>query len=304
MHRPKSQLQKIAETAVILAAAGLSWLLPMAFIRFILRRVGALAFRLLGRRRRITLENVRLALGDRLDEAKQIRIARESFSAFALSLPEIVKLRPLFMASDAGGRIRRAAPELAGVLDRARAIHDQARGCIFVTPHLGNWELLPFVCAALDIPLAVVIRPLDNPYLERLLNLSRQGTGQLFLPKRNTFLPLQQMLAQGKSIGLLPDQSTMKGLPAGFFGRPALTTPVPALLAIYQERPIVVVACCRTGHLRFCGYVSEPIWPGPHGSEKEEVLRLTAATNRAMEEIIRRHPEQYFWMHNRWKTYT
>jgi len=303
MSRSKSQLQQIAEYAVILAVVALSRVLPMGLIHFVLRRVGSVAFAVLGRRRRITLENVRQALGDRLGEAEQIRVARESWSEFALSLPELVKLRPLLTATAADRRIRIAAPELTEILDRVKTIHQETRGCIFVTPHLGNWELLPFVCAALDIPLAVVIRPLDNPYLERLLHFSRRGTRQLFLPKRNTFLPLQQLLAQGKSIGLLPDQSTMKGLPAAFFGRPALTTPVPALLAIYQERPIVVVACCRTGHLRFRGYLSEPIWPAPHGSEKEEALRLTVATNHAMETIIRRHPEQYFWMHNRWKTY-
>ena len=105
----------------------------------------------------------------------------------------------------------------------------------------------------------------------------------------------------GRSVGILPDQATYKGIPVEFFGRPAWTTPVPALLAVVQRRPLVPVACVRTGRLRFGGILGEPIWPRERGSEKAEVVRLTALMSRQMEDAIRACPEQYLWMHNRWK---
>jgi KDO2-lipid IV(A) lauroyltransferase len=123
------------------------------------------------------------------------------------------------------------------------------------------------------------------------------------MPKKNSFFALQETLKKGKSIGMLPDQSTMKGILVDFFGRKATTTPVPALLAISHKRPIVVVACCRKQGGRFEGFVSDPIWPKDNESEKAEIFRLTQEMNRNMELIIKKYPGQYLWMHNRWKTY-
>ena len=103
---------------------------------------------------------------------------------------------------------------------------------------------------------------------------------------------------------MLPDQSTMKGISINFFGRPATTTPVPAILAITYNRPIVVTACCRKeGNYHYEGFVSDPIRPGEYTSEKAEIFRITEEITRNMESIIRKYPEQYLWMHNRWKTY-
>ena len=303
VRRRKGRWRQRAEFGLVWTLYQLTRVLPMPVIRGAMRLLGAVMFRLLGRRRRITLENVRHALGGRLPETGIERIARASFRFFGMTVPEVVKHRDRLRRPDAQAWMERQYADLSQLFQKARRIHDESRGCIFVTPHLGNWELLPYVSAAVGIPLVVVVRPLDNEWLERLLYQSRAGTGQVFIPKRNSLLPLQQLLNQGKSIGMLPDQSTMKGLSVPFFGRPAWTTPVPALLAIRNNRPIVVVACCRAGAGGWEGYVGDPIWPGAYDSEKAELLRLTEAMNAAMEAVILRFPEQYFWMHNRWKTY-
>ena len=102
---------------------------------------------------------------------------------------------------------------------------------------------------------------------------------------------------------MLPDQSTAKGLVIDFFGRPATTTPVPAILAITYKRPVVVVAACRKGNNLYEGFVSNPIRPGDYTSEKAEIIRITKEITRNMETVIRKYPDQYLWMHNRWKTY-
>ncbi|MGB5733210.1 MAG: lysophospholipid acyltransferase family protein, partial [Thiohalocapsa sp.] len=229
-------------------------LLPMWLIRPLATVRANGAFRVLGRRRRIALDNLRHALGDSVSPDEVGRIARASFRSFALtSMPEVVKLRPHLIGPDARVWLDRRAPEATEVFMRAKVLHDTTRGCIFVTPHLGNWELLPYVAAVVDIPLAVVVRPLDNRYLERLLLRARSETDQLFLAKRFAMIQLQQQLSRGRSVAILADQSTVNGVPVEFFGRTASTTPVPALLAIRQHRPIVVVACVRTAPLRFAG---------------------------------------------------
>jgi len=169
---------------------------------------------------------------------------------------------------------------------------------------MGNWEVLPHVSAFIGIPLAVVARPLDNELLERLLFSNRSSSGSVIIPKKNAMFVLQKTLRSGKSIGMLPDQSTMKGIVIDFFGRKASTTPVPAILAITYGRPVVVVACCRKkGAYRYEGFVSDPIMPGAYTSEKDEIFRITEAMTREMETVIRKYPEQYLWIHNRWKTY-
>jgi len=190
------------------------------------------------------------------------------------------------------------------LLQKAKEIHDASGGCIFVTPHIGNWEYLPHVSAVVGIPLVVVARPLSNAYLERLIYSRRTDTGQVIVPKKNALFALQRTLQEGKSIGMLPDQSTRQGVSVDFFGRKASTSPVPAILSILYKRPIVVVACCRKANGKeFEGVVSDPLWPGPFESEKEEILRLTEAMNSQMEAIIRKYPDQYFWIHDRWKIY-
>ncbi len=135
-----------------------------------------------------------------------------------------------------------------------------------------------------------------------MLRTSRASTGHVFLARRQALLPLEHALRRGYSVGLAPDQATIRGVPAPFFGRTAFTTPMPAVLAVRERRPIVVVACIRTGAMRFDGYLGEPILPG-EGSDRAEIVRLTEELNRAMEGVIRAHPEQYLWMHNRWKRY-
>ncbi len=272
------------------------------------------------KRRNIAIENLRNAFNNppsppfskggpggftRGKNEKEIRkIARESCRSFFFTFLEIIKLRFVLSESDAMDNIRASNRELDELFHKAKKIHDGSGGCIFVTPHIGNWEVLPYVSSAVGIPLAVVVRPLDNAYLEKLIYSNRAASGQVIIPKKNAMFVLQKTLRQGKSIGVLPDQSTMKGISVNFFGRKATTTPVPAILAITYKRPIVVVACCRKkGDYQYEGFVCDPIWPGECTSEKAEIFRLTEEMNRTMESIIRKYPEQYLWIHNRWKTY-
>jgi KDO2-lipid IV(A) lauroyltransferase len=302
--RKKGPIIQVVEYLLVYGLLLFSRIIPLRGIHFISNLLGRLLFVLVRKRRAIALENLRNAFGREKSDEEIQAIARESCTSFFLTFLEIAKFRYLFRQPEAFEALRRSSQGFDELFRKAKRIHDESKGCIFVTPHIGNWELLPHVSSMVGIHLVVVVRPLDNRYLERLIFEDRAESGQIIIPKKNALFVLQKTLQQGKSIGLLPDQSTMRGILVDFFKRKATTTPVPALLAITYKRPIVVVACCRKrdGH-GFEGFVSDALWPGEYTSEKEELIRLTQAMNKEMEKIIRSYPEQYLWMHNRWKRY-
>jgi len=301
--KKKSELIKRIEYAAVYTLILIARAVPSPVVNGISNLLGDALFFLAKRRRTISIENLQHAFGKDMTGPEIHDLARQSCRSFFLTFLEIIKIRYLFTRPDIAERLREQTRNVDDLFKKAKKIHDESRGCIFVTPHIGNWELLPHVSAYVGIPLAIVARPLDNEYLETLIFENRVTGGQVLIPKKNALFTLQKTLQKGTSIGMLPDQSTMKGLSIDFFGRPATTTPVPAILAINYKRPIVVVACCRTKDNKYDGFVSDPIFPGEYTSEKEEITRITKEITREMEIIIRKYPEQYLWMHNRWKTY-
>ncbi|MBI5055887.1 MAG: lysophospholipid acyltransferase family protein [Nitrospirae bacterium] len=302
--RKKNKFTKVLEYTAVYLIIQICRAVPLGIIRAFSGLLGGLLYHLSEKRRNIAIENLRHAFKGEKTEDEIKRIARQSCASFFLTFMEIVKLRYLFSSPDAMERLNDYAGNLDELFSKAKNIHDKSNGCIFVTPHMGNWEILPRVSAFVGIPLAIVARPLDNEYLEKLIFESRASKGQVIIPKKNALFVLQKTLQSGKSIGMLPDQSTMKGVLVDFFGRKATTTPVPAILAINFKRPVVVVAVCRRPeNNRYEGFVSDPVYPGEYTSEKEEIIRITGEMTRRMESIIRKYPEQYLWIHNRWKTY-
>ncbi|MCX8027146.1 MAG: lysophospholipid acyltransferase family protein [Thermodesulfovibrionales bacterium] len=277
---------------------------PVSLLKILSKLIGSAIFYISKKRRNIALTNISEAFKDSLKEDSVKRMALKSCQSLALTFLEAVKYQNVVSNSQ---RLHEIASKNEGILKvfhKAKELHDKYNGCIFVTPHLGNWEILPHVSHSVGIPLIIVARPLDNPYLEKLLLKNRTSTGQIFIPKKNALYKLQQYLKKGFSIGLLPDQSTKKGLNVVFFGKTATATPVPALLSISYKRPIVVVCCCRDETSgEFVALISDPILPSEDPNERQEIQRITQIMTSQMEEFIRLYPNQYLWIHNRWKVY-
>ncbi len=299
----KSKPYHILEYLGFIITVSIARSLPLRALRAICTVLGDLLYAVIPRRRQLALQNIKIAFGDAMTEKEIKRLARQSCKAFFLTAIEIIRSPFHFDGARIIRDSRQKTEHLEHLFEKAKMIHDQAGGCIFVSPHLGNWELLPYVSALIGIPLVIVMRPLDNPYLERAVFSSRIASGHLMVPKMNAMFSLERLLRKGKSIGMLPDQSTSRGLRVKFFGANATVTPIPALLAVRHSRPVVVVAACRTNDpYYFEGFVSDPIWPDLSGTdEPSEIKRISREINLKMEEIIRRFPEQYLWMHNRWK---
>jgi len=291
------------EYAALSSGVFLATLLPTRAVKLLSNLLGDMFYVLVKSRREVALENIRHAFKNEKCDEEIRMIARGCFRSFVLTPFELIKLRHIYKRPDAIDTLL-IANNKDHLLKKAQKIHNEANGCIFVTPHLGNWELLPHACSLYGIPLSIVARPLDNPYLEKLIYENRVSTGQTIISVRNALFGLHRSLNRGRSIGMLPDQSTKRGLSVDFFGRKASTTPIPAMLAVSHNRPVVVVACCRKeDKFKYEGFVSDPIWPREHTSARDEVIRITTAINAEMESIIRKYPGQYLWVHKRWKVY-
>ena len=300
--KDKGPLRQWVEYALAISVLAVVRWLPYGVCEALAAGAGEAIFWLLPRRRRVARLNLRVAFPEMAEE-ERTRIARASCRSFVLTGLEGVKFLYGFDVKRASGRAARAVEGVEALLARARSLHERAGGCVFVTPHLGNWEFLLHAAALAGIPLVTVVRPLDNARLERALFGMRASSGQEVLSKRDAFFHLRSALRRGKSVGILSDQHAgRQGLEVPFFGRPASTTTAPAALAVHFQRPIVLVACVRKERGRgYWASVGEPLWPEPSADALAEIGRLTAALNGQMEALIRRAPEQYLWIHDRWK---
>src|SRR5262245_57617312 len=305
----KGKALQFLEFAAVVFVYHLVRMTPLAMGRQASRWLGILAYYFVPKRRKIAIQNLRHVFGATKSDREVRHLARRSWSFLTISAFEAVKIVSTPGGPVASAWIHDAMQALDLPCQKAKRIHQDSRGCIFVMPHLGNWTLLPLVGFWAGIPAVIVIRPFDNrflenKFLEEWLAEYRQASGQVFVSRTNSLNFLQTSLTRGKSVTMLPDQSTMKSISVDYLGRKASTTPIPAILAIRYNRPIVVLACCRgSSEFRFEGLVSDPIWPDPRRDERQEIVRLTEAMNHEMGIMVRRYPEQYLWMHDRWKSY-
>ena len=189
------------------------------------------------------------------------------------------------------------------VIDRAQAIAatDGGKGLMFLSGHLANWEMMPITGNLLGFDGATVVRPPNNPYVARYLEIQRGLLGpKSQIAKHNAMRRMIAQLRGGKALYILADQKLNEGVPVPFFGRDAMTTPAPAALALKLGVPILFAANRRVGGANF----EIVIHPGPDftptGDEARDTLALTAAITLRIEEMIRADPAQWLWIHNRW----
>jgi KDO2-lipid IV(A) lauroyltransferase len=283
------------------AVRGFEWLarrLPVErSVRFG-ERLGALLAAADRRRRRVALDNLVLAYGDALDAKGRARLITGVYRHLGrfffeyLALLERSELRPLARFIEIEG------------LDGAREAVRAHGAVIFVTLHMGHWELLGGAVSELVTPLHAVMKPLRNPFLNERVVALRKSLGMTPLEKKAVVPALFRCLRENRSIALLSDMN-QKRRPVfvDFFGTPAATVATPALLAIRAGKPVVVGGSWSTGPaLRYRARLSAPIVPRAGADAGEETLRITAAISRLFEGHIREHPEQWNWIHPRWKT--
>jgi len=180
-------------------------------------------------------------------------------------------------------------------------LHD--RPLLIVTGHLGNFEVGGYVLGVLGFPTYTVARTLDNPYLDRFVNRFRGRTGQRIIPKNGGFQQIVEVMSRGGTMTFLADQyAGIKGCWVEFFGRPASAHKAIALLALENNARMSACAARRLDRpMRFELYDYAEIDPCAVGSTVGTVRELTQWYTSRLEELIRQTPEQYWWLHRRWK---
>jgi KDO2-lipid IV(A) lauroyltransferase len=255
-----------------------------------------LAYHVDRRHRLVADENLRCAF-PHLDERRRDRLVRGVYRHFCRVLIEIVHL-PRCLRMTNWKRLVELVNG-AGIVDGLAG----PRPLLLVTGHFGNWEMAGFVLGALSFRTYAIARVLDNPYLHSFLLRFRERTGQTILNKSGDFERIEEVLRGGGVLATLGDQDAgQRGQFVDFFGRPASTHKAIALLALEHDAPMAVVGVPRVGvPMRYQIVIEEVIDPRDYAGRPDAVRAITQRFTAALERLIRRRPEQYFWLHRRWK---
>jgi KDO2-lipid IV(A) lauroyltransferase len=286
--KQRSAVRNVMEYWLALAALkSIEWA-PMPVARWLSRRYIGLLDLAVPRLRRTAYQNLAFAL----PQADRAAITDGVFDSLARVLLAIAKF-PSITRENADQWIRCEGME---------HFHDAlgaGRGVLVATGHLGNWELSAFTHALITGPMNVVVRPLDNPLIDRMIQRRRELSGNTSISKRDIARPILKALEANQAVGMLLDHnwSADTGVFVDFFGK---------------------AACSGTGFAKLAARSGAVVIPGFalwKESENRHVLRFyppvpvtgdaerdTAAVQAALERIIREHPEQWLWIHRRWKT--
>ncbi len=180
----------------------------------------------------------------------------------------------------------------------------EGRGVIMVTGHYGSFELIGHLLAAFGFNMTAVMRPLDNVYLNEYLVSTRRMHGLRLLDKKGAMRDAESVVRSGGLLSFIGDQDAgRKGLFVDFFGRPASTYKSIGLLAMTTGRPIVVGYARRYGNVaRYDVGVQRIIYPREWEKQEDPLRWITESYTSAVEEFVRDDPEQYLWIHRRWKS--
>ena len=290
----------LLEYLVARALLAILALLPLSFARRVAVAGSRVLFACLPRLRRIGLRNLELAFSD-LSPTERRQLLEQSFENFGRIIADFAHF-PRSTPTDLAARVESSLPQAWEV--RYRAAKVAGRGVIFVTPHLGNWEMLALAMSAIFEPIAYLARPLDNPLLDRYTSRVRSRFGNRPINKRDSVLQGLAILDGGGNLGLLADVNTLQrdGVFVPFFGHLACTTRSVAMLALRTDA-LIVPACCVWDTNRYRILVGEPVEAVRTASyAKKNIIDTTALYTTEIEKFIRAYPGQWIWIHRRWKT--
>ena len=297
MKRPRNRfvqyLTYLLVRFIVAIAQAMSIEQSYAFAEFL----ASILYRVDKRHRKIGLENLKQAFGDQYDEAGRDAIVRGVYRHFCMMLMEILHIPRKLHPTNWRDRITLVGHER--ILDRLLS----GGPIIMVTGHFGNWEMAGYLFALFGFPPNSVARALDNPYLDRFLRSFRERTGQKMIPKNGGYDQMLDVLRTGGLLSFLADQDAgERGMFVDFFGRPASTHKAIALMAIEHRAPVVVGYARRIGPgFRYEVGCTELCEPEELTGTADDAQLLTQRYTSAIESFIRRDPEQYLWLHRRWK---
>jgi KDO2-lipid IV(A) lauroyltransferase len=297
--RGRSDLRNRAELAAFRLAAGTLGALPRGASDALVRSLARSAFFFGRSRRRVVFDNLAAAFPEEPPESIA-RIARGSVESLGGAFLDFLEVSSL-SEEEIRERIRIVGEE------HLRVARARGRGVFLLSAHIGGWELGAIRAGLLGEPISPVVRPLDNPLLERELATRRTRFGNTPIAKRDAARDILRAMRAGRTVAVLVDQNVLarEAVFVPFFGRPAATTPSLALFQLKTEAPVVPVFTWPEGPGRYRLEFEPPIlaeefrWSA---DRDEAVLRATARYMEATEAAIRKAPTAWLWLHDRWRT--
>ena len=261
------------------------------------RMIGSAIYRFDKRHRKTAIDQLRSSFPDWSDE-KIARTAKASISNMVCMGLELL-LTPRLVRPETWRkhiRLKNMECMVGDLISRERPV-------VLVTGHFGNWELAGYFSAAIGLSFSSVARRIDNPYINDLIFGVRQRAGQRMIYKRGAAEQVAKVLENNEAVSIVGDQDAgLKGLFVDFFGRPASTFKSIGLMAMQYNAPIAVICCRRLDGLFNFEICNQRMIEPDEWSDKDDPLRwITQEYTTALETAVRAQPDQYFWVHRRWK---
>ncbi len=288
------------EYYVVKAFLLLTKLLPNNAVYGLCNGIVHLFFTFNKRRRLLTLANLHLAYPEKSDEAI-FTLAKKAYESVGITLAEIFLI--YYDRLDIDTLIANKEEAIAG-LNRYLSGNDVGKFCI--TAHFSNWELLALFSAKSGHPIKTIARDGDNPLIdEKIVKVFRGKYGNKVIGKQNAIISLVKTIKEGSVGAILFDQKPKKNnsVETLFFNQPVRTINVIAQLKLKYNPRIVPIFIARRLDGKYEVIIKEPVeYVAAEASDPSlKIALITQRYNDILEEVIRIYPEQWFWMHNRWK---
>ena len=259
--------------------------------------IGNLSYIVLKQRRRIAISNLKIAFAKKFSDQEIQRICRKSFQGLGKNLAEFLQF-PQLTTENIWEMVNVEGKEN---LDIALG---QGKGAIIFVPHFGNWELTGLITGVL-IPnrIKAIVFELRNKRLNQLVWKYRQHLSAELIPKKRAIRRIILALQQNCAIGFFADQDAGdSGVFVDFFGKPASAVRSPMILALKTGAPILFSVCIRQPNNQHLVKIYEPFYIEISKNLEHDVQYNTERLLKILEREIRKYPDQWLWLHNRWKT--
>ena len=244
------------------------------------------------------VHHITMAYGESLSPNQINQMARRCLECVAMFAVEVVCL-PRMLTDFSWNRYIQTDT----IADAMEAMLS-GNGAIMVTAHYGSFEAMGHLLGCLGLDVVAVMRPIDNVYLNRYVVRSRRQRGMEVMDKKGATQAAEDLLREGKLLAFIGDQDAgRKGVFVDFFGQPASTYKSIGLLAMSTESPIVVAYARRRGnHARYVVGINRVIHPYEWQQQEHPLRWITQEYTKAIEKFVREEPDQYLWIHRRWKS--
>ena len=269
---------------------------PLPIRKLFFKSLLILFYHAVAKHRLIALHNLRCAFPEK-DMEELIRIAKGVYRNLAITAAEFFDL-PSITKENLHEWV-----ELEG-LEYFEAGIAQGKGLLTIIAHFGNWELMPVTGPLFLKSSYIVYRPLDSPVLDNIVEHVRTINGNVMVPKGGSGKRIMTLLKENQCIGILSDQnvSAREGVFVDFFGRPACTGAGLAVLALRSGATVLPMFMARQKSGKYKFILKPLVEISRTGDYEADLLENTQRFTKVVEDIVREYPDQWFWIHQRWKT--